>query len=128
MSNPISAKTKKYLKILIIIAVILAILYYFRGLLAKAFATAKSAVTGTASAVASATGTTSCSKPVSLNSSPDCIYWAFNQSGYINALKSSIAAGTYPSTYLDMAKNDPKTWLQNHPYLYTAYPDWFVEG
>jgi hypothetical protein len=58
----------------------------------------------------------SCSFPVCPSSPPSCILEAFQQSGYFSLLNSQQQAA---------AQSDPVGWLNSHPYLYSAYPQYF---
>lgn len=66
-----------------------------------------------------------CTFPVTVNSNPSCILSAFNKSGYEAELQSSIDSGKYPPEYMTIMKSDPVAWLRNHPFMFSAYPDWF---
>lgn len=69
--------------------------------------------------------------PVCLSSSDADIVAAFIASGMIDAFQVSWNNGSYP-TYATWAAfrayivGDPHGWLTGHPYLYNAYPDYFV--
>jgi len=58
----------------------------------------------------------SCSFPVCPSSPPSCILAAFQQSGYFSLLNPQQQAA---------AQSDPVGWLNSHPYLYDAYPQYF---
>ena len=58
----------------------------------------------------------SCNFPVCPSSPPSCILAAFQQSGYFSLLNSQQQAA---------AQSDPVGWLNSHPYLYDAYPQYF---
>jgi hypothetical protein len=58
----------------------------------------------------------SCNFPVCPSSPPSCILAAFQQSGYFSLLNSQQQAA---------AQSDPVGWLNVHPYLYDAYPQYF---
>jgi hypothetical protein len=58
----------------------------------------------------------SCSFPVCPSSPPSCILAAFQQSGYFSLLNPQQQAA---------AQSDPVGWLNSHPYLYSAYPQYF---
>jgi len=68
---------------------------------------------------ASFTASTTCTYPVTVNSSPSCILQAFQQSGYWSLLSPEQQAA---------AQSDPAGWLANHPYLYDAYPQYFAQA
>lgn len=69
--------------------------------------------------------TTTVKFPVTPSSNPNDIMEAFIRSGYWSALEASVRAGIYPTSYLDSARKDPRGWLVTHPYLYSAYPEYF---
>lgn len=56
--------------------------------------------------------------PVTTKSTEQDIYNAMVDSGYIAA-----AGANNP----EFATNDPLSQLQSHPYLYTAYPNFFSQ-
>jgi len=58
----------------------------------------------------------SCTFPVTENSPPECILLAFKQSGYFDLLNEQQK---------EAATRDPVGWLKIHPYLYSAYPNYF---
>jgi len=58
----------------------------------------------------------SCNFPVCPSSPPSCILAAFKQSGYFSLLNQQQQA---------TAQSDPVGWLNSHPYLYDAYPQYF---
>ena len=58
----------------------------------------------------------SCNFPVCPSSPASCILAAFQQSGYFSQLNSQQQAA---------AQSDPVGWLESHPYLYDAYPQYF---
>ena len=58
----------------------------------------------------------SCNFPVCPSSPPSCILAAFQQSGYFSLLNPQQQAA---------AQSDPVGWLNAHPYLYDAYPQFF---
>jgi hypothetical protein len=58
----------------------------------------------------------SCNFPVCPSSPPSCILAAFQQSGYFSQLNPQQQAA---------AQSDPAGWLNAHPYLYDAYPQYF---
>ncbi len=58
----------------------------------------------------------SCNFPVCPSSPPSCILAAFQQSGYFSLLNQQQQAA---------AQSDPVGWLNAHPYLYDAYPQYF---
>jgi hypothetical protein len=58
----------------------------------------------------------SCNFPVCSSSPPSCILAAFKQSGYFSLLNPDQQAA---------AQSDPVGWLNSHPYLYAAYPQYF---
>lgn len=70
--------------------------------------------------------------PVCLKSSAADIKAAFIKSGMMVAYHVAWTNGTYGADYatwslLEQAIfADPVQWLENHPYLYNAYPDYFV--
>ena len=59
-----------------------------------------------------------CPFPVTVNSDPQCILQAYMDSGYWNMIDASHQAA---------AKADPVGYLQNHPWLYTAFPTFFTQ-
>lgn len=75
-------------------------------------------------------GTTPPQFPVCLNSSSADIKAAFIASGMMDAYKASLAAGAYNGrTWAELEAAifaDTHGWLENHPYLYNAYPAYFV--
>lgn len=81
--------------------------------------------TSTTTTTSTATSKTAPKFPVSPSSPPADIMEAFKQSGYWASLQASVDSGLYPRTYLEDAQKDPAKWLANHPYLYTAYPQYF---
>jgi hypothetical protein len=68
--------------------------------------------------------------PVCLNSSNADIKAAFIASGMMDAYKASLAAGSYDGrTWAELEAAifaDPHGWLEIHPYLYNAYPAYFI--
>lgn len=84
--------------------------------------------TGTPTITGTGTSTANCTYPVTVKSPAACIYQAFTDSGYLAAVTASCNAGTYPASYLTAMKNDPSTWLANHPYLYSAYSQYFASA
>jgi len=115
---------KKHKNTLIIIALaIVAIFVYFSWDAIKAFA--KKVKEGIQNKVVTPIKEAVSKFPVTLASSTSDIYDAFVASGYIAQLTNAVQQGQYPDTYLTNAKNDPKGWLETHPYLYTAFPDYF---
>ena len=59
--------------------------------------------------------------PVTTSSPPSAIVAAFQQSGYFAQLS---AEGL--SSDITTATNGPSSWLSEHPYLYTYYPNYFA--
>jgi hypothetical protein len=70
--------------------------------------------------------------PVCINSSDVDIKAAFIASGMMDAFKASWTAGSYNGAYPTWASLETKIfsdvhgWLANHPYLYGAYPEYFI--
>ena len=64
--------------------------------------------------------------PVTPKSSNEHILLAFEESGYFSHLENSIQQGDNPETYVAIAKQNPKGWLEDHIKLYDTYPDWFA--
>jgi len=59
-----------------------------------------------------------CTFPVCPSSPPECILEAFMQSGYFYQLNPQQQQA---------ARSNPAGWLQGHPYLYSAYPQYFSQ-
>ena len=62
--------------------------------------------------------TPTCTFPVTVNSSPDCILQAYHDSGYWNLIDAQ---------HQSWAESDPVGYLKAHPYLYDAYPQYFAQ-
>ncbi len=79
------------------------------------------ATVGGSSSGSSGSGSTTggCTYPVDSSSPSACILQAFKDSGYFGQLTSSQQAS---------ASNDPSTWLLNHPYLVSVYPEYFTQA
>jgi len=100
------------------IAVIgIAIWAIMSGLHKKVISTVTGGGTGGGSGGSGGSG--NCQFPVTVNSPPECILAALQQSGYLSILKSE----GNPEYEEDI--NDPVSALQNHPYLCQAYPQYF---
>lgn len=70
--------------------------------------------------------------PVCINSSDADIRAAFIASGMLDAFKVAWQSGSYDGAYTTWAQletqimSDPHGWLTGHPYLYAAYPEYFI--
>lgn len=69
--------------------------------------------------------------PVCINSSPAAVMQAYVDSGYLQQAYSAIDAGgaVFQGTkdeFLALLKSDPIGYLKGHPFLYAAYPDYFI--
>lgn len=92
------------------------------GLSSGQVANASVTVTGSSDAGSTIGATTASGQavkfPVSVNDLASSIVSAYSQSGYFAQLNSDQQG---------QALADPKGWLQAHPFLYTKYPQYFVD-
>jgi hypothetical protein len=69
--------------------------------------------------------------PVCINSSPSAVMQAFIDSGYLQDAYTAIDAHTAvfvgtKDEFLHMLQSDPVGYLNSHPFLYAAYPNYFI--
>ena len=110
----------------IVVVVLLGVVLvyaYMAGWLHYAHAKVTGGGSGGTSGGGSGGSTSACPKQVSPLSPANCIMQAFQASGYWAALE----ADNNP-TYIAQATADPAGWMRSHPYLYSAYPEYFKLG
>ena len=102
--------------VLIVVAAAIGVAIYLEK---DAISAAVGGSSSGSSSGSSGSSSSGCTYPVDSTSSSACILQAFKDSSYWGQLDSAQQAS---------ASSDPSTWLIGHPYLYTVYPEYFVQA